>query len=164
MADFKKLTDFLNDNNMFQTATKKVLKYKRVTSSTDEGKNTFYVHTGEPITVVTYVDGVKETSNTCNNGDYIISGVKGEKYVVLAKKLPTLYNLIEEVLVTRQQPRKVVKITKPLLKKVNIKEPVDFTASWGEELTLTAGDFLVKEEEGKYYKIDGDVFKKTYKL
>ena len=132
---------------LFQRATKKVINYKRVNTHTDEGKNTFYVHSGEPVTIVTYIDGEKETTNTCQPGDYVITGVKGEKYVVMAKKLPSLYNLIEETLVTRLQPRNVVKVTKPLLKKVGVKEPIEFTASWGEPLTLRSGDVLVKEEE-----------------
>ena len=161
--DFDRLTSYLNSNGLFQTATKKVIKYKRVSTHTDTGKNTYYIHSGEPIEIVTYIDGEKETKNTCNNGDYVLSGTKGEKYVVVGKKIPALYNIFEEVLVTRLQPRKVAKITKALLKKVNIKDHIEFTASWGESMVVSAGDFLVKEEEGKYYKIDGQVFKKTYK-
>ena len=162
--DFDKLISFLNSNDLFQTATKKLIKYKRVNSQTDEVKNTFYIHSGEPIEIITYIDGVKESSNTCQPGDYVLSGIKGEKYVVVGKKVLTLYNLIEEVLITRPQPRKVAKITKALLKKLGLKEPVEFTASWGEATSVSASDFLVKEDEGKYYKIDGEVFKKTYKF
>jgi hypothetical protein len=162
--DFDKVVTFLNSNDLFQKATKKLIRYRRVNSHEDEGKNTFYIHTGEPIEIVTYIDGVKETTNTCQPGDYVITGPKGEKYVVLGKKIPALYNLIEEVLVTRLQPRKVAKITKGLLKKLNLKDHIEFTASWGEAVSVSAGDFLVKEGEGKYYKIDGEVFKKTYKF
>jgi hypothetical protein len=162
--DFNKLVTFLNSNDHFETATKKLIRYKRVNSHKDEGKITFYIHSGEPVEIVTYIDGVKETTNTCQPGDYVITGAKGEKYVVLGKKIPALYNLIEEVLVTRQQPRKVAKITKALMKKLGLKDPIEFTASWGEATSVSAGDFLVKEDEGKYYKIDGEVFKKTYKF
>jgi hypothetical protein len=130
----------------------------------DKDKNTFYIHTGSPVEITTYVDNEKETKNVCQPGDYVITGPKGEKYVVMAKKVPNFYNLLEELLITRQQPRKVVKITKQLLKKLSIETPLEFVASWGEKVKLYPGDFLVKEEEGKYYKIDGDVFKKTYKL
>ena len=162
--EFDKLVSFLNSNELFVTATKKIIKYNRVNSHTDESKSTFYIHSGEPIEIITYIDGVKETTNTCQPGDYVITEHKGEKYVVVGKKLPALYNLIEEVLITRLQPRKVAKITKHLLKKLALKDPIEFTASWGEATSLSTGDFLVKEGNGKYYKINGDVFKNTYKL
>jgi hypothetical protein len=78
--------------------------------------------------------------------------------------VPTYYNLLDEVLITRQQPRIVAKITKPTLKKAGVVAPVEFIASWGENMKLLAGDYLVKEDEGKYYRIEADVFKKTYKF
>jgi hypothetical protein len=162
--EFTRLSQYLNANSLFVTATKKLIRYKRVSSYTDTGKLTFYIHTGEPVTITTYIDGDKETSNTCKAGDYVISGPKGEKYVVMAHKLPANYNLIEDVLITRLLPRNVAKITKQILKKVGIKGPIEFIASWGESMVLGAGDYLVKEDEGKYYRIDGDLFKKTYKL
>ncbi len=161
---FQTLTVYLNNNELFQTATKKVIKYKQVSSHDDTSKNTFYIHTGEPIEIVTILDGEVETKNTCKNGDYVLTGLKGEKYVVVAKKIPNLYNLLEGLLITRQLPRKVVKITKLLLSKLKLQQPIEFTATWGEGMKLYVGDYLVKEDEGKYYKIDGDVFKKTYKL
>lgn len=162
MTDFEKLVEYLNDNNGFTTATKKIIKYKRVHSHEDKNKYTFYIHSGEPITITTMINGNKETHNTCNPGDYVISGVKGEKYVVAAKKMPNNYNIIDDVLITRQQPRIVAKITKALFKKLKIKEPIEFIASWGEKMNLDANDYLVKESENAFYKIDNSVFKTSY--
>lgn len=76
--------------------------------------------------------------------------------------MPNNYNIIDDVLITRQQPRIVAKITKALLKKLKIKEPIEFTASWGEKMNLDANDYLVKESENAFYKIDNSVFKTSY--
>ena len=146
----------------FQTAFKKVFNYKRVPSINDTTKNTFYIHTGEPTEVVTLIDGEKETKNKCNPGDFVITGPKGEKYVIAPNKLPNNYNIIENVLVTRQQPRLVAYVSKKLLKALRLADEIQFTASWGEAMILKCGDYLVKEGEGMYYRIEGDVFKKTY--
>ena len=158
--EFKVLLEHLD--NSFQTAMKKVFRYKRVSSLDDNEKNTFYIHNGEQTQVVTYIDGEKETINTCNPGDIVITGIDGEKYVIPPHKLPNNYNLVDNVLVTRQHPRQVASITKTLLRKLGLKEMIEFTASWGEVMILKAGDYLVKEDTDKYYRIEGKIFKKTY--
>uniref|UniRef100_A0A6C0BDU3 Uncharacterized protein n=1 Tax=viral metagenome TaxID=1070528 RepID=A0A6C0BDU3_9ZZZZ len=162
--DFNILIEHLNSLSLFQTAVKKIYTYNRVLSLDHANKNTFYIHTGEPVHVVTYIDGEKETSNTCNPGDFVISGINGEMYVIPPHKLPNNYNLVDEKLITRQQPRKIARITKTLLRKLGLKQEIKFIASWGESMVLQSGDVLVKEDENKYYRIEGRIFKKTYTL
>lgn len=163
-TEFRVLTDYLNNENLFQTAVKKVFTYRRVSELDNTESLTFYIHTGETAQVVTYIDGEKETINTCNPGDFVITGIDGEKYVIPPHKLPNNYNLIDNTLVTRQQPRQVASISKTLLKKLGLKEQLEFTASWGELMILKAGDYLVKEDNDKYYRIEGKAFKKTYTM
>lgn len=148
----------------FKTALKKVIKYQRVSSIDDTTKKSFYIHTGEVTEVVTSINKQVETKNTCNPGDFVITGPKGEKYVIPPHKLPNNYNLLNNVLVTRQQPRLVVEVTKELLDAHNLPEHIEFTASWGEQMILKAGDYLVKEDEGKYYRIERSTFKQTYRF
>lgn len=167
---YKKLIGESNDFNVlirhldkdFQTAFKKVIEYKRVSTIDDKNKNTFYIHSGEPTKVVTYVNGEKETENSCNPGDFVITGSKGEKYVIAPHKLPNNYNLIDNLLVTRQQPRTVVKVSAQVLKSLKLPKQITFTASWGEQVILQAGDYIVKEDKDKFYRIEGTIFKQTY--
>jgi hypothetical protein len=42
------------------------------------------------------------------------------------------------------------------------KEPVTFKASWGEDMILKPGDYLVKEGEGAYYRIAKKEYEQTY--
>jgi hypothetical protein len=162
--DFKVLTEHLNNLSLFKTAVKKIFTYKRVPTLDNTDKSTFYIHTGDETQVITYVNGEKETTNTCRSGDFVITGIDGEKYVIPPHKLLNNYNVVDNVLVTRQQPRQVASITKTLLKKLGLKEEIEFTASWGEAMVLKAGNYLVKEDTDKYYRIEGSIFKKTYKL
>lgn len=160
--DFAVLIQHLNKS--FQHAYKKITHYKRVVSLDDTSKKTFYVHTGQPHQVVTSIKGEKETTNTCNPGDFVITGPKGEKYVIPPHKLPNSYNLIDNVLVTRQQPRLVAHISRKILKELRLPAAITFTASWGEDMILKAGDYLVKEDEHNFYRIESSVFKTTYAL
>ncbi len=77
---------------------------------------TFYVHTGENVTIVTKIAGVKETSNTMQRGDVLITGPK-KNNVVGAGKFLGLYNVNEEIAVSRALPRMVAKLTEDALRK-----------------------------------------------
>ena len=87
--------------------------------------------------VVTMTSDGKETQNTAESNDIIMSGPSGEKYVIKSAKFPKLYvGQIGGPVHPEQGPRNVSVYTGQV--------PVNFTASWGENMVLKPGDYLVK--------------------
>lgn len=98
-------------------------------------------------------DGV-ETANTATPGDFIVSGVSGELYVVKASKFAALYDgEVGETVVPTQAPRQVARYGE-----------VTFTAPWGEEMVLKPGDYLVADGDGGFYRIAAEEFHATYNI
>ena len=106
----------------------------------------------EPEKVVTTIDGEKETSNEAEEGDYIITGVSGEKYVLSPEKFKKRYFVDGNVAKT-----KPVEIHAKQYKGKNM----SFMASWGEEMRMNYNDYLVRNGE-EYYRIERRVFDKLY--
>jgi hypothetical protein len=97
----------------------------------------------------------KETQNVAEPNDIILSGPSGEKYSIKAAKFPKLYfGNIGGPIHPEQSPRNVA------VYGGNI--PVNFVAPWGENIVLKPGDYLVKEDEGKYYRIAKKEYEMTY--
>jgi len=103
--------------------------------------------------VTTFIDGKQEKTNTAKAGDYILTGVKGEKYVSTPEKFNSKY---------------IVKGDKAVTKPVRIKaapyfgKELSFKAPWGETMIVNSGDFLVNADDGMY-RIEKEIFPKTYK-
>lgn len=113
------------------------------------------VNDQESLKVVTVTSDGKETENTAQNGDIVMSGPSAEKYVIKQAKFSKMYQgKIGEDVVPEQNPRMVAEYTG--------KEPVTFKASWGEDMILKPGDYLVKEGEGAYYRIAKKEYEQTY--
>lgn len=115
-----------------------------------------YTEATETQKVVTYTSDGKETENTANPGDIIMSGPSKENYVIARTKFDKLYQAKggDEV-VPEQSPRMVAKYTGP--------DMVHFKASWGEDMVLKPGDYLVKEPDNKgYYRIAAAEYEQTY--
>ena len=105
--------------------------------------------------VVTITSDGKETHNTANLGDAIISGPSGEKYVVKASSFPKLYvGQIGGPIHPEQNPRNISLYAG--------QDSINFIAPWGENMILKSGDYLVKEGEGKYYRIAKKEYEMTY--
>lgn len=105
--------------------------------------------------VVTMTSDGKETQNTAEPNDIIMSGPSGEKYVIKSAKFPKLYmGQIGQPIHPEQSPRNVAVYTG--------NNPINFTAPWGESMVLKPGDYLVKEAEGKYYRIAKKEYEMTY--
>lgn len=103
----------------------------------------------------TFVGGEKETQRPYAAGDIMVCGPKGECYTMSPKKFAKNYEGdVGGDVVVEQSPRMVARYDGD--------DSVRFTASWGEEMVLNPGDYLVKEGEGQYYRIEGGVFRKTY--
>lgn len=106
--------------------------------------------------VVTVTSDGKETENTANTGDIIMSGPSKENYVLKQEKFDKLYQKKNNgTVIPEQTPRMVAKYTGP--------ETVKFKASWGEDMILKPGDYLVKETDGKgFYRIAAAEYEQTY--
>ena len=107
-------------------------------------------------TVVTQTADGRETQNTANTGDIIMSGINREKYVIRAEKFLKLYiGRIGGAVQPEQTPRMVARYTG--------NSPVTFKAPWGEDMVLKPGDYVVREADGKgFYRIAKKEYEATY--
>jgi len=138
----------------FQPTTKKKLMYQYV-QSTDNMPPMSYAVANQQMPVVTMTSDGKETQNTAEPNDIIMSGPSREQYVLKSAKFPKLYvgNMGGPVH-PEQSPRNVAVYTGNVA--------VSFMAPWGESMVLKPGDYLVKEDEGKYYRIAKVEYELTY--
>ena len=138
----------------FQPTGKKKLMYQYA-QSTENMPAMSYTVAQQQMPVVTTTSDGKETQNTAEPNDVIMSGPSREQYVVKAAKFPKLYQgQMGGPVHPEQGPRNVALYTGNV--------PVNFTASWGESMVLKPGDYLVKEAEGKYYRIAKSEYEQTY--
>lgn len=115
-------------------------------------------------TIITEEDGTErvETINTANPGDAIITGKKGERYVVSAEDFDKLYEPLtdENGVITdgRYLPKNVVKCMKnPTGQEIIIDAP------WGGEQTGGADCMIVESQiNGDRYLIERGAFEATY--
>lgn len=115
-------------------------------------------------TIITEEDGTErvETVNTANPGDAIVTGKKGERYVVSAEDFGKLYEpLADKDGVTsdgRYLPRNVVKcMENPTGQEIIIDAP------WGGEQTGGADCMIVESQiNGDRYIVERGAFEMTY--
>ena len=117
---------------------------------------------GEGITT-TLESGAKETENTAQEGDWIMTNPSGEQYIISEKKFFGRYEATSEdgVYKAKGSCRAVVN---PFGK------PIEIMASWGSPQTGGADCMIADtcDEDGSNmggepYLIDADAFAKTYK-
>jgi hypothetical protein len=111
-------------NINFLPTRKKAIKYQFVKDGkAGEMPPLSYTQAAEQQRVVTTTADGKETENTANVGDIIMSGPSKENYVVKADKFPKLYNgKIGDIVVPDQTPRNVAVY--------NGTDTIHFKASW----------------------------------
>jgi hypothetical protein len=97
----------------------------------------------------------KETTNTAEAGDIMLSGPSQENYVIKGAKFGKLYQgEIGSTVVPEQSPRQVAVYTAP--------DAVQFTAPWGESMVIKPGDYLVRDGDAGYYRIAKAEYEQTY--
>ena len=158
-----KIVQFLT----FRTAEKKIMKYKLLHSNSDNSRKnqskTVKINMNDkPFVLTTILDNKEEVKKTVKRGDFIVTGPKGEQYAITPDTFLNLYNVIDNIVISKPVKRKVAQVTVSIFKKANISS-LKFTSSWGEEMILEPGDYVVKDNDS-YYRIEKDVFKKTYIL
>lgn len=138
----------------FQPTSKKKLTYQYAVSTENMPAMSYTVAQQQMPVVTTTADG-KETQNTAEPNDIIMSGPSREQYVIKSAKFPKLYQgQIGGPVHPEQGPRNVAVY--------GGNAPITFTASWGESMVLKPGDYLVKEAEGKFYRIAKQEYEQTY--
>lgn len=143
----------------FRETRKQAIEYTRYEGEPAEMPLLSYmVNTSPNLSVVTYTNDGKETENTAQIGDIIMSGVFGEMYVLKGDKFFKLYDLTSDgkTVIPNQSPRTVAEIPENFLN-----GDIYFTASWGEKMVLKNGDFLVRDGEN-FYRIAREEFLETY--
>jgi hypothetical protein len=117
----------------------------------------------KPSTVITKINGKIETKQNLDRGDYVICGVKGEKYGLKLEKILDIYDIgnIENKKVERYG----FKLTSKKLKEygLNTNKKIEIVPSWGGKQILQVNDYILLENNGTgKYGIDSAAFKKTY--
>ena len=150
---------------------RKLRKYSRKTNSYrfndvsnyNKLKPLTYTILKKPTNVVTRINGKVESRQKLGKGDFVICGVKGEKYGLNLEKVLNTYDLgnIENKKVQRMGFR----LSSKNLGKVNVKKSknIQIVPSWGGIQTLKRNDYIMFENNNKgYYGIESGAFKKTY--
>lgn len=161
-TEFSTLTESVDINSIAAELeflpTKKIpKKYKWIENvELDRMPPMSYTRSKTTQRIVTVTSDGKETENTAKPDDVIVSGPSQEKYVLTDDKFNKLYTVDKNgTAVPEQSPRYVAHYQGP--------NTVKFRASWGEDMILKPGDYLVKEPDGKgYYRIAAAEYEKTY--
>lgn len=157
--EFDAFVAHLESKGRFKRFQKRPIKYKL----SDQTLPFTFNIVEKKTTIVTVIDGEKETENIARAGDVIITGGAGEQYVMSFKKFLDLYNVNNSVAVPRPIERIAAKVTLTDFKQLMLGDQISFTAPWGEAMILKPGDYLVMEGKGKYYRVETKAFQRTYK-
>ena len=144
-----------------KTFSRKVNTYKFV-SDYDKLKKMTYTILTKPRTIKTIINGKLENKVKLERGDYVICGVKKEKYGLPLEKVLNTYDLNN--IKNKKIVRKGVQLSKGI-KKFGVKsKKIQIIPSWGGVQNLQVNDYILFEEDMKkgYYGIEKGAFKKTY--
>ena len=147
----------------FLPTTKKDLTYSPVSADiTQQNLNQMpalsFGRSGEEFMLQTMTADGYETQKAVSVGDVILSGPSREKYNIGGEA-----KLIKNYPVDAGNGRRKPDTTAVrMVAQYTGDQPVSFVASWGEAMVLKPGDYLVKEAEGKYYRIAAHEYRQTY--
>ena len=145
----------------FKKAVKKPINYELV--NVEAIKPCTFAIVEKRMLVDTILDGIVETRNVTRRRDIIVSGTKDERYVISIKKFIELYDVNDGIAIPRQNPRWVARVGHQDFLNAGIKgRSIEFIAPWGETMVLNTGDYLVKDTNGGFYRIEKTAFKDTY--
>jgi hypothetical protein len=136
-------------------------KHLHILARQAEGGEVIETHTG---------DGL-ETVNTAKAGDMIVRNTTraGEMYVMSAAKFTDRYERVgegEEEGFAEYRPTGrilAIEMDAGLLEELSLPEAFSFTASWGSDMVVKAGDFLAcPADRSSVYRIAREEFFETY--
>jgi|688.fasta_scaffold78140_5 hypothetical protein len=135
----------------FQPTTKKKLVYNYVDSDENMPPMTYTVAKTQKM-LKTPLDN---SEKLVKENDIIMSGPSKENYAIDSAKFSKLYvGNIGGPINPEQTPRNVAQYTG--------NQFITFSPPWGGSMDLKPGDYLVKEDEGKYYRIAKQEYEMTY--
>lgn len=111
--------------------------------------------------VETIIDGIVETTNAAKPGDWIITGVKGEHYVLTDEKFKSRYRHVAKDIYEATGFCWAVKYDGPSF---------TFEAPWGEQMVCNKHDYICSttydDDQGDkdVYRIERQAFLATYRL
>lgn len=111
---------------------------------------------GEAIETI-LADGTRETTNTANAGDWIVTNPGGEQYIVPGAKFPKKYEPAPEIGEGWFKP------TGGVQKFMELSEDTSFVCSWDEEQFIAAGGMVNVTSLDDIYGIARGEFFDTYK-
>ena len=114
-----------------------------------------------PLKVVTYTKDGKETENTGQPGDYLVTNPGGEQYVVPKERFLGRYAKLETFDDTVNQLWKANGEIKAI---VYQGEDFKFIAPWGEEMICKNNDILATTDGTEVYRIGTPEFLQTYRI
>ena len=108
--------------------------------------------------VSTVLDGGVETTTIAYPGDFVLSGSKGENYVVRFEKMAQLYERAAD------DHKVMVVIPQTRMAACYMGDDGVFEPTWGGQMVLKKGDYVIREGKNKYYRILQNVFNDTYEF
>lgn len=120
------------------------------------GNFSYLLHEGEDVEVITSINGQEETKNTLRNGQYLLTGISNEKYVVKPDVFAQRYKIVNDT--TCEARGEVWGMQWKW-------HPMKFISPWGEDMICNTGDMLCSPDEtiSEVYRIEKEAFLKTYK-
>ncbi len=114
--------------------------------------------------VDTVIDGELETTNTARQGDFVVRGRKGERYIITAETLRARYG--EPISPPDPEGYRRYPGTGLLYAFRYEGAPFRFMAPWGEEMIANPGDYIGTHAIGsnKFWRVEKSVFAATYIL
>jgi hypothetical protein len=108
--------------------------------------------------IYTIINGRLETKNTAHIGDRIITGVKGERYILNAENFAATYE---------EDPADTARyISKNFIYALQPDDNIELTAPWGERQRAVRGGYVAQRlgHLNDIYLIEEDAFHRTYRL
>ena len=138
-----------------------IYKYKKVSNYTKLTPFTYTILV-KNTKIVTNINKKKESHINLKRGDYVLCGIKNEKYGLPLEKILQIYDLGD--IISKPVIRKGFKLTKKNTNKPSNKSTIKIVPDWGGEQTLQVGNHILLTLDGKkHYGIEKKAFKKTYK-
>ncbi|HVY02291.1 MAG TPA: hypothetical protein VG983_01440 [Caulobacterales bacterium] len=106
--------------------------------------------------VVTHINGEEETRNVARPGDIIVTGVRGERYVMTPRHFKALYE---------KDPDRAGRYrAKTKVRALKLTENTELMAPWGEKQRARKGGVVVQRigRPRDIYLIEAKAFRETY--
>lgn len=95
------------------------------------------------------------TTNTAKEGEWVVTGPKGESWIVAGETFEESYRPKED------EEGKFIALGVPA-RVIKTKEDIVFRAPWGEFQGVRAGGYVLDKEDGERYGVEKEAFEATY--